>query len=184
MDDLSTWLLDRIAEREAELRDLARDPYEGMSDDELHDRRAHPAFEYETTEGPRKAWDFSDIPPRGKGWERNETISNPEAWERFAYHEESYWRRLRPDGPEPWQPSPRVQESLAECDAKRRIVELHQPNQLRPDVGPDVQWGCKICDAGFASCGCVGWGEWPCGTVKLLALSYVDRPGYREEWAV
>ena len=84
-------------------------PYEGLSDDELHDRRAHPAYEYATTQGQRKAWDYSNEPPwdpdtnePGIGWERNATASNPEAWERFNYTEESYWRRLRPDGPETW----------------------------------------------------------------------------------
>lgn len=74
----------------------------GLSEDELHDRRSHPAYEYETTEGRRKAWDYSNVPPPGEGWERNKTASNPEAWERFEHTEESYWRRLRPEGPEVW----------------------------------------------------------------------------------
>jgi hypothetical protein len=27
------------------------------------------------------------------------------------------------------------------------------------------------------------WGaDWPCLTLRLLALPYADRPGYREEW--
>lgn len=71
----------------------------GMTDDELHDRRQHPAYEYATTEGQRKAWDDEDVPPEGEGWERNRTASNPQAWERFDYTEEAYWRRLRPEGP-------------------------------------------------------------------------------------
>lgn len=74
----------------------------GLSEDELHDRRSHPAYEYETTEGRRKAWDYSDVPPAGEGWERNKTVSDLRAWERFEHTEESYWRRLRPEGPELW----------------------------------------------------------------------------------
>lgn len=73
-----------------------------MTEQELHEHRAHPAYEYETTQGQRKAWDYSHVPPEGEGWERNVDAGNPgEGWERFDYHEESYWRRLRPEGPEP-----------------------------------------------------------------------------------
>jgi hypothetical protein len=75
-----------------------RDPCDGLSDDELHDRRAHPDYQYATTEGPCKVWDW-DVPPDGDGWERNTTACDPEAWERFDYTEESYWRRVEPDGP-------------------------------------------------------------------------------------
>jgi hypothetical protein len=89
--------------------DVTRDPYEGATDDQLHERRAHPAYEYATTEGPRKAWDYADVPPEGEGWEPNATESNPEAWERFDYTEESHWRRLRPEGPAVWtRPQPPI----------------------------------------------------------------------------
>jgi len=57
----------------------------------LHSR-LHPGYEYETTTGPRKAWDYSDVPPNDDGWERN-TEAGDEGWERMTYHEESYWRR-------------------------------------------------------------------------------------------
>jgi hypothetical protein len=67
--------------------------------DTLHIRRAHPDYEYDTTEGQRKAWDCH--PPEGDGWEPNITSENPEAWERFDYTEEAYWRRLKPPTPEP-----------------------------------------------------------------------------------
>lgn len=87
----------------ADWLERSANPFEGMTDDELHDRRMHPAYEYATTEGQRKAWDYSDVPPGGDDWERNTTARFPEAWERFDYHEESYWRRLRPDGVREWQ---------------------------------------------------------------------------------
>ncbi len=54
---------------------------------------------------------------------------------------------------------------LAECEAKRRIVEAHDLNEERLDI----------------ECGEVEH-NWPCLTLKLLALPYADRPGYREEW--
>lgn len=76
-----------------------------LADTELHARSAHPAFEYQTTSGQRKAWDYINEPPEGEGWERNVDAGHPgEGWERFDYHEESYWRRLRrtpPAGEEP-----------------------------------------------------------------------------------
>jgi len=63
---------------------------------ELHARRAHPAYEYATTEGQRKAWDDADTPPEGEGWERN-TDAGRNGWDRFDYTEESYWRRPKAD---------------------------------------------------------------------------------------
>lgn len=63
----------------------------------LHGHRLHPDYEYRTTNGPRKAWEDEDVPPPGDGWERNEDEGNG-GWERFDYHEESYWRRLKPAG--------------------------------------------------------------------------------------
>lgn len=59
-----------------------------------------------------------------------------------------------------WQPA-RV---LTEIDAKRRIMAEHLP------IDP--------CDAHDASCETVA-----CDTLRLLALPYADRPGYRKEWA-
>jgi hypothetical protein len=77
-----------------------------LTDAQLHARFAHPAWEYRVTEGPRKQWDDIDDPPRDEngnpepGWERN-TDAGRDGWERWDYTEESYWRRLRPDGPRP-----------------------------------------------------------------------------------
>jgi len=57
---------------------------------------------------------------------------------------------------------------LAECEAKRRIVGLHE---RRPDW-PD----CQECgDRDYQK-------PWPCSTLRLLALPYSDHPDYRPEW--
>lgn len=62
----------------------------------VHSRYVHPDYEYEITTGPRKAWDYADRPPEGKGWEPNLDAGRPgQGWDRFEYHEESYWRRKR-----------------------------------------------------------------------------------------
>jgi len=68
---------------------------------------------------------------------------------------------------------------LAEIDAKRRILELHQP---------DPGWRSPRCVAclsdrsGYAEL----WepDEWPCLTVRALAAPYRDRPGWQDGWAV
>ena len=61
----------------------------------LHSICRHPDFEYETTTGPRKAcYDFP--PPEGEGWDIN-VDEGRDGWERFDYHEEQYWRRLKPE---------------------------------------------------------------------------------------
>lgn len=46
---------------------------------------------------------------------------------------------------------------LAECEAKRRIVEHCEPDPLTKSPGDEY-------------------------VLRLLALPYADRPGYREEW--
>lgn len=58
---------------------------------------------------------------------------------------------------------------LAECEAKRAIVELHA------DAG-----GCTTCTDGDYL-GLVD--DWPCETLRLLTRPYVDHPDYREEWS-
>ena len=69
---------------------------------------------------------------------------------------------------------------LAECDAKRRIVERHSHTTevIWRDRSQDFEV-CDECGSGAANQGCT---PWPCDTLKLLALSNADRPGYREEW--
>lgn len=72
---------------------------------------------------------------------------------------------------------------LAECAAKRGIVELHQPED-------DM---CGVCshDIGYTSDGYGGeyyenqrtGNDWPCATLRALAAVYSDHPDYRQEWA-
>ncbi|WP_406200107.1 DUF6221 family protein [Streptomyces sp. NBC_01017] len=65
---------------------------------------------------------------------------------------------------------------LREIDAKRQILALHIPFRVDGDPWP----GCSTCS----------WRndmedlqvQYPCATLRLLALPYADRPGYREEW--
>jgi hypothetical protein len=58
----------------------------------------------------------------------------------------------------------RVERGQLECEAKRRIVELHRAK-----------------DNGF--CTHCNW-KWPCVTLRLLALPYADHPDYQPEWRV
>lgn len=117
-------LLAAIDEREQRYAERARDWRKGMSEDELHQHRSHPAYLYSMTEGQRKAWDDADTPPDGDGWELNITSTDPDAFTRFDYHEERYWRRLNPDGPRVWEPSDEVAESLRLCQSHRDIVAM------------------------------------------------------------
>lgn len=64
---------------------------------------------------------------------------------------------------------------LAECDAKRRILERHAPR-----VGKELADGDLIC-------GCSDFYEvnatpWPCDDVRDVASVYAGCSGYREEW--
>jgi hypothetical protein len=54
---------------------------------------------------------------------------------------------------------------VAECEAKRRIVELHQP--VKPMFGPPV---------------CMCEGRDPGPTLAALALPYSDHEDYLQEW--
>jgi hypothetical protein len=78
---------------------------------------------------------------------------------------------------------------LAECAAKRRIVELHRHEAKGP--GPVLHDGARDLNEGVFGCvicSCVdddpGWhftGGW-CQTVRLLGLPYTGRDGYDERW--
>jgi hypothetical protein len=62
---------------------------------------------------------------------------------------------------------------LREVEAKRRILDLHARDHecsIYSDYRPGE----------IDSCGYVLDGD--CSTVRLLALPYSDRPGYRDEW--
>ncbi len=75
-----------------------------------------------------------------------------------------------------WTPS----RALAECDAKRRIVKLHSHTKeiIWRDRSEDFEV-CDVCGSGAGNQGCI---PWPCDTLRLLALPFQDREGYREEW--
>jgi len=60
--------------------------------------------------------------------------------------------------------------ALAELAAKRWILDLHR---LRETVDEGVR--CRLCGFSFRV-------DPNCHTVRLLALPYADRPGFREEW--
>ncbi|MBJ6623516.1 DUF6221 family protein [Streptomyces sp. DHE17-7] len=64
---------------------------------------------------------------------------------------------------------------LREIDAKRLIMECHEPwTEVRGDTI------CGRCGREHID-GRPG-GHFPCQTMRLLALPYADRPGYRDEW--
>ncbi|MFJ8146023.1 DUF6221 family protein [Streptomyces sp. NPDC096048] len=70
-----------------------------------------------------------------------------------------------------WEPA-RV---LREIDAKRQLLALHQPVEQRSTgSGGGVATDCQVCSHFPA--------RYPCATVRLLALPYADRPGFRPEW--
>lgn len=64
---------------------------------------------------------------------------------------------------------------LADCEAHRRIVELHYPVPAS-----DIDWtDCGTCPSSVS-------GGWPCPTLRALALPFADHPDYhpdyRPEW--
>lgn len=61
---------------------------------------------------------------------------------------------------------------LAECEAKRRIVELHKRKL-------DLE-GCDNCHAEFQ----VTAMGFPCPTIEALLTVYADHPDHRAEWGV
>lgn len=60
---------------------------------------------------------------------------------------------------------------LAECAAKRAIIEEHGA-MVMPYAESGYIHHCAECATEFA----------PCRTLRHLATAYADRPGYREEW--
>ena len=71
---------------------------------------------------------------------------------------EDFWRRFDPA----W--------VLAECEAKRRIVDEH---------GIDYEDGEQVCAVCRAVIGNV---PYPCRTLRFAALPYAGHSDYREEW--
>ena len=64
---------------------------------------------------------------------------------------------------------------LAECEAKRRIVEWHKPMKAPASYSPPCE-GC------WEDGGEDGAPLYPCRNLKWAALPYADHPDYREEW--
>lgn len=65
---------------------------------------------------------------------------------------------------------------LAECEAKRRIVDLHRPST---DHGENFNPYCVGC---WEEGGEDGAPSFPCRTARYLALPYADHEDFREEW--
>ncbi|MEW2351458.1 DUF6221 family protein [Streptomyces sp. NPDC006684] len=62
--------------------------------------------------------------------------------------------------------------TLAEVEAKRALLELHH----EVEDPQEMQDFCATCDVTGK------YPEYPCQTLRLLALPYADHPDYREEW--
>jgi hypothetical protein len=92
---------------------------------------------------------------------------------------------------------------LAECDTTRKVIGLHfHTGSLRDPRAdaPTYDYKVDICNEcrsewPFGKLPSGEWGHldvwtdelgnptmWPCMTLRLIALPYTDRPGYREEW--
>jgi hypothetical protein len=107
------------------------------TDAELHARCAHPDYEYETTEGGRKTWDYAHVPPLDDQggpdhtWERNLDAGIPgEGWERFDYTEESYWRRRLPS-------EKAAEKRRRKEQPPRELLELAAVYADHPDYQPE-----------------------------------------------
>lgn len=61
---------------------------------------------------------------------------------------------------------------LREVDAKRRLLDEHQPG-TQEYVDGDVCMACTLTGDGP---------YYPCATLRLLALPYSDHPDYQETW--
>lgn len=102
------------------------------------------------------------------------------------------WRHLRSRGEdkvrvlgggtgyEAWCDPTRV---LAECKAKRTIIDLHTPLS----EGWSKTWGCERCqwdDGRIIGEGERGEGRdhYPCETICVLAAVYSEHPDYQPEW--
>jgi hypothetical protein len=61
--------------------------------------------------------------------------------------------------------------TLNVCLIRRRVLSVHKPVANR---GGDV--GCAACDPGAGSV------SWPCETMRLLALDWVEHPDFDDRW--
>ena len=65
--------------------------------------------------------------------------------------------------------------ALAECDAKRRVLDDHFPNRAQGDAA-------LLCVTCRDSPDAMAPAPWPCSTVRALALPFADHANYREQW--
>lgn len=75
---------------------------------------------------------------------------------------------------------------LAEIDAKRQLLDLHEPRPSGSIIrsGPTQCGYCADLCHSRSGLGCDSPdAPYPCDTVRLLAQPYADRPGWRAEWA-
>ncbi len=80
---------------------------------------------------------------------------------------------------------------LADVEAKRRIVALHEPKTSTwpkaHGMEPYVERTCTECGTGRQEPGDPAdfWPtDWPCPTLRMLALPFADHPQFRAEWRV
>lgn len=64
---------------------------------------------------------------------------------------------------------------LRDIDAKRQLLDLHGATPGYVGGDDDDAPACRVCGDLTVS--------FPCRTLRLLALPYADKPGYRREWA-
>jgi hypothetical protein len=150
--DLSTWLLEQIAEDEADAKDSLPGPWRVT---EWPSAQASGRWVVTSRYDPKFVAEFLDY-----GDDR-----------RMAHHVARH------------DPT-RV---LAECDAKRRIIERHQPVKQWFGHEPNrrvigvVCSTCIVADEPAQDCYHVE-ADWPCVEIRDLAAVFADHPGYREEW--
>jgi hypothetical protein len=70
---------------------------------------------------------------------------------------------------------------LAEIEAKRQLVKLHEPVILRGGSGAQYFETTRVCRS------CEPPRQFPerafpCSTLRLLALPYADHPAYKPDW--
>lgn len=61
---------------------------------------------------------------------------------------------------------------LAECEAKRQIIELHQRCNVHDHPGDECD-ACQRCGDGSI---------WPCDTLLAVASVYADHPDFDPAW--
>lgn len=117
------------------------------------------------------------------------TLARVRGWNRLNLP----WLRAKRVDPEVRQPEEMLlaewdpDRLLLECDTKRRIIEMHKPTEAFPPgeelTYPNAANLCQHCGPGD------NWeaeqepyGHYPCDHLRLMALPYRERDGYREEW--